>query len=243
MTLHPAIPLDGEHAPLALTFDCYGTLIDWESGICRAFEPVLAAAGITPDPATLISRYAAHEREIEAGPYLSYRHVLTAVEARLLNEFLPAGAPRPASGFLASSLSEWPAFDETPPCLRALQSRFRIGVLSNIDDDLFAATAPKLGITLDLLVTAGQVRSYKPAEPHFRAALDRLGIPPRRILHVAESRYHDVESAGTLGFRTCWVNRHSGTAPSASGPADTGRSPDLTVTSLRALVEVLGTPT
>lgn len=252
----------------ALTFDCYGTLIDWETGILGALAPLFERAGKRMDAAAVIPAYARHEREVESGPYLRYREVLGRVEDALMDEFGLGVPPTCVGGSrcsgdaastsqehrppktevggtasrLAQSLGNWSAFAETPGCLRALKEKYALGVLSNIDDDLFALSAPKLGVELNLLVTAEQVRSYKPGLAHFETALRQLRLRPDQILHVAESRYHDVEPAGGLGFRTCWVRRHAegaDNAASASGPMASGREPDITVRSLGELVRIL----
>lgn len=227
----------------ALTFDCYGTLIDWETGIVDALRPLFGRAGGRLDRGALIAAYSRHERAAESGAYMPYREVLARVEAALAHEFGLGGARDTDDPILSTSLADWPVFDETPAALKTLGKRFRLGVLSNIDDDLFGITAPKLGERLDLLVTAQQVKSYKPGRAHFEEALRRLQLTPDRVLHVAESRYHDIEPAGELGFRTCWVNRHAqagdDNSSSASGPMVSGRAPDLTVTSLAELVRVL----
>jgi 2-haloacid dehalogenase len=223
-------------APIAaLTFDCYGTLIDWETGILRAFSGLLGPSLVQSRRDELIRAYARHEREVESGPYLPYRDVLAEVSRRIARDF---GLP-PRMGdeqTLAESIRDWPAFDETPGALRAFKSRFRLAVLSNIDDDLFEGSRPRLGVELNELVTAQRVRSYKPGRAHFDEALRRLAIKPSQILHVAESRYHDIAPAAALGFRTVWVNRR-GPNPSASGEADA--KPDLEVPDLATLVRVL----
>lgn len=220
----------------AVTFDCYGTLIDWESGLLAALAPVFAASGAMMERETVLRAFARHERAIESGEYRSYRAVLTEVLTRLAEEF-SLHVPSERAGLLADSIPAWPAFDETPAALRALKRNFRIGVLSNIDEDLFEApggSRERLGVPLDLLVTAQQVRSYKPGRAHFEDALKRLALKPCEVLHVAESRYHDVAPSKAMGFRTVWVNRHGSGGASASGSAEA--APDLEVPDLATLV-------
>jgi 2-haloacid dehalogenase len=219
-----------------VTFDCYGTLVDWETGILGA-AAVLAGRSIEPhERADVLHGYAAAERQIEAGAYLPYREVLRRVAHELAARF-HWSIDSNTEHAISESIVDWPVFDETPGALRTLQERFSVGILSNIDNDLFATTAPKLGIELDLLVTAQQVRSYKPGEAHFREALERTKLPPSAVLHVAESRYHDVAPASRLGCSTVWVNRAAG-GVSASGGSDA--TPDLAVASLHELIEHLG---
>lgn len=227
------------HAIRALTFDCYGTLIDWERGLLAALAPLFQSSGRTLDRGRVLTAFARHEREVESGPYRTYRDVQIAVLERLAGEFnvrIPLGH----EALLAESIPAWPAFDETPAALRALKRRFRLAVLSNIDDDLFdtpGGTRERLGVPLDDFISAQQVRSYKPGRAHFDDALRRLRLEPAQILHVAESRYHDIAPAKSLGFRTVWVNRHAAGGPSASGESDA--TPDLEVPDLMTLVALI----
>ena len=214
-----------------LTFDCYGTLIDWESGILGEVRPLLAARGIPARDEEILARYAEFEAREERGPYKLYREVLRNVMSELGRVFdlrLPPAQLTP----LGDSLGDWPAFAETPAALAALQRRFRLAVISNIDNDLFALTTPKLGVALDATITAQQCRSYKPSLNNFRTAIGKLGVAPEEVVHVAESRYHDIAPARSLGIRSVWVNRRAG-VPGASGGADA--TPDLEVASLSEL--------
>ena len=217
----------------AVTFDCYGTLVDWESGILRAVGSIAGRPIGADERAAVLGAYAELEHAAQAGAYRRYRDVLREVTGALGARFA-----RDAGGAnIADSIADWPAFDETPGALARLKTRFRLGVLSNIDDDLFPASGARLGVELDALVTAESVRSYKPAPAHFERAIEALSLPAARILHVAESRYHDVAPARALGFPTVWVNRAKGGA-SASGASDA--RPDLEVSSLAELCERLG---
>lgn len=231
------MPIDPAKAAL-ITFDCYGTLVDWESGILGACAAMAGGAIPDADRARVLGAYAAIEREIEAGPYMAYGEVLKRVGERMCEQFGWSGN----GNAIADSIGDWPAFDETPACLRALQEHYKVGVLSNIDDDLFALTAPKLGIELDLLVTAQRVKSYKPGEAHFREALRAMGIQPGWMVHCAESRFHDIEPASRLGIPNVWVDRAMGSGAASGGPAGgVGRKePDAVVHSLRELIELLG---
>ena len=225
-----------------ITFDCYGTLIDWETGILNALEPVFERHGVHPTRQHIIRTFGDIERRVEAGRYRPYREVLHEVARRLLDRagLIEESLAPLDTEVLPNSVGDWPAFDETPRCLRALKdSGYQLGVLSNIDDDMFASSAPRLGVELDLLVTAQQVRSYKPAPAHFREAINRSGLDASQILHVAESLFHDVGPARALGITTVWVDRRAGN-PSASGESDA--TPDHTVRSLAELVEWLGLP-
>jgi 2-haloacid dehalogenase len=229
----------------AVSFDCYGTLIDWQAGIEAAIAPLRAGMTSIPQGTALFERFAALEREAEMPPYASYKDVLREVAAGLLG----VSGPCELLDVLWRSLGEWPAFPDTPASLRRLRARFgTLAVLSNVDDDLFASSHTRLGSTtandptplrLDIVVTAQQVRSYKPAEATFRALLTALRLEPGQVLHVAESRYHDIEPASRLGFRTAWVQRQRDA--SASGPATiAGVRPDFHVHNLTELCDALG---
>ena len=201
----------------ALTFDCYGTLIDWETGLADAFRPVLRAHGIDTGDEQVLARYARHEAEAEAGPYLRYRdvlaHGLRGAAAEL--GFEPTAAEVEA---FSGSVADWPAFPDSAAALARLAHRFRLGVITNCDDDLFAASNRRLGVTFDWIVTAEQVGSYKPDERNFHVAFERLGLPRERILHVAQSLYHDHVTAKRLGLTTVWIDRRRGREGSGATP-------------------------
>ena len=226
-------PLDAEldfGAFDVLTFDCYGTLIDWESGILRSIRRVLEAHDRHAPSKEILVRFARLESDVQAGPYLPYREILSEVDEGFGREldFRPSREERSA---LAESVAAWSPFGDTVPALNALRSRYRLAVISNVDDDLFAGSARQLGVDFDQVVTAQQVGSYKPALRNFRIAFDRLGVPADRILHVAQSLFHDVAPANRLGLSSVWVNRRSGRAgPGATSPAEARPSvevPDL----------------
>ena len=192
-----------------LTFDCYGTLIDWETGLVTAFAPVLAAHAVRADAEDLLARYARHEAAAEAGPYRTYREVVALGLDGVAEElgFTPTAEERAAFG---AAVADWPAFPDSADALARLATRFRLGVITNCDDDLFAAAAEKLGVAFDPLVTAQQARAYKPAEPPFALAFERLDLPRDRILHVAQSLFHDHVTAKRLGLTTVWIDRRGG---------------------------------
>ena len=223
-----------------LTFDCYGTLIDWESGILGALRPLLAAHGKALDDGALLALYSELEPAIQQEPYRPYRQVLEEV-VRAFGRRLGFAPAEAEASSLPESLRHWLPFSDTVAALRALKSRYRLGVISNIDDDLFALTAQHLQVPFDFLVTAQQARSYKPSTNNFKLALERIGLPPEKVLHCAESLYHDVAPARSLGLATVWVNRHAGKArPSATRKADI--RPDLEVPDLKNLAALaLGT--
>jgi 2-haloacid dehalogenase len=219
-----------------LTFDCYGTLIDWESGILPVLRRILGAHGKTVDDATLLKLYGDFEQRAEVGPYQSYRQVLASVVAQFGNEFGFAPTPE-ESASLAASLAAWKPWPDTLSALRRLKERFRLAILSNIDDDLFAETRPQLGIDFDAVITAQQARAYKPSLKIFELALNRVETPAHRVLHVGQSIYHDVIPAQSLGLATVWVNRPSA-RPGVGAVKAADATPDVTVSSLEELADM-----
>lgn len=211
--------------PDVITFDCYGTLIDWNEGISSALLAEAERQGKEVDRAAILTAYHHAEPRVQAAGYRPYREVLTMLEAEVAGEL---GWKLPASpGYLAASLPGWKPFPETNAALRRLvDGGFRLGILSNIDDDLLAGTREHLEVDFDLLVTAQQVGSYKPARAHFRRALESVDGDRRRLLHVAQSYFHDIEPARTLDIDTVWVNRLAEAVP-AGGPQPRTEVSDL----------------
>jgi 2-haloacid dehalogenase len=216
-----------------LTFDCYGTLIDWETGILSGMRRILSAHGKRIDDAAVLERYGEFEAEAESGVFQPYRDVLASVVRQFGGElgFTPSAGEERA---LSASLPSWRPWPDTVAALQQLKTRFRLAILSNVDDDLFAGTRPQLKVEFDEVITAGQARAYKPSLKIFELALERIKTPAHRVLHVGQSIYHDVVPAQKLGLATVWVNRPSrreGVGAVKSAMAE----PDLTVTSLEQL--------
>jgi 2-haloacid dehalogenase len=219
-----------------LTFDCYGTLIDWEAGILAAFRAPLAAHEIAESDDGLLESFATHEAALEAGPYRAYRSVLAGVLEAMLTE---RGAPATLeeSAAFGGSVADWPAFADSAAALARLHFRFRLGVITNCDDDLFAASERRLGLSFDWVVTAQQAKRYKPNPRGFELMFERVGLPPRRILHVAQSLFHDHVTAKRLGLSTVWVDRRLGrTGGGATPPAEA--TPDLVVPDMATLASL-----
>lgn len=194
--------LDGIRDRLTLiTFDCYGTLVDWEAGLRAAIREVSGR----DDPA-LFDAYLATEAEIEAESYRPYREVLAEALRRVAEQF-DFTVPQDRANALAETLPRWPLWPDTNAALQRLKSRYRIGVLSNIDRDLFAGTAGQFTIDIDLLVTAEDVRSYKPSHDHFLRMFEQEDGGREVVLHAAQSLYHDCVPATHLGIANVWINR------------------------------------
>lgn len=219
-----------------LTFDCYGTLIDWETGLAAALEPILLAHGLAFPREGLLALYGELEAEIEAESYRTYREILAEAVRRLGKRlgFSPTG--REVSS-LPDSLAAWPNFDDTVAALTRLKTRFRLAVVSNVDDELFAGTLPRLGVELDGLVTAEQVGAYKPSPLVLGYALGKLGCRRDEVVHVAQSLFHDIGPARALGLRTVWVNRRAGKAGFGATPPANAQ-PDLEVPDLATLADL-----
>jgi 2-haloacid dehalogenase len=222
----------------ALTFDCYGTLIDWETGILTGLRAALAPHGIDASDDELLESFADAEGPVEAGPYLPYRVVL-ARAARAIATNLGAPLTDDEAAAFGDSVGDWPAFDDSTRSLRILKRHFQLGVLTNCDDDLFAASNRRLGVDFDWVITAQQLGSYKPNRHNFEALRERLhqsGIASARILHVAQSLYHDHEPARKMGFSTVWINRrHDRPGSGATPPADV--PPSATFSSMAEFAE------
>jgi 2-haloacid dehalogenase len=219
----------------ALTFDCYGTLIDWETGILAAFRAAVAAAAGASDD-RLLEAYARQEAALEAGPYLRYREIL-ARAVRAIGAELGGPPSEAAVAAFAGSVGDWPAFLDSATALARLQTRFRLGVITNCDDDLFAASNRRLGLTFDWIVTAQQAGSYKPDRRNFELAFERLGLPHERILHVAQSLYHDHVPAKALGLATAWIDRRHDRPGFGATPSATA-TPDVTAPDMATFAEL-----
>jgi 2-haloalkanoic acid dehalogenase type II len=175
-----------------VTFDCYGTLVDWETGLSKAFRAEAERDGFRLPRDEVIAVYHEVEPEVQTEAYRPRFGWVLAPER---------------AGFLSESLPDWPVFPDTRPALERLKTRFDLAILSNIDDDLLKATIERIGVSFDWTVTAQQVRSYKPAHDHFHRALERVGGDRKRLLHAAQSSFHDVRPALELGIDAVWVNR------------------------------------
>ena len=221
-----------------LTFDCYGTLIDWESGILKALKTILSNHNVNINNQEILELFAQRESIQEAGEYLKYREVLKKV-VQDFGEKLKFTPTEHELNQLAESIQSWEPFFDTVEALKILKKRYKLAVISNVDDGLFADTARKLEVEFDWIITAEQVKSYKPALQNFEVAIQCIGISPSQILHVAQSVYHDIVPAKSLGIAAVWVNRRKekegfGATLSASG------TPDLEVPDLKTLVTLMG---
>ncbi len=190
-----------------VTFDCYGTLIDWESGIRLAFKQALEGSGLSQtQEGELFELYLEEEKRIEGKmPYRPYREVLSLAASGAARKF-GKNIPDRLASLLAEQLPSWAPFPDTNPALERLSTEYVLGILSNVDNDLLEETLKHFSVPFDLVVTAERVRSYKPGIEHFEEARRTIGAD-RGWLHVAASLYHDIEPASGLGINTAWINR------------------------------------
>lgn len=213
-----------------LTFDCYGTMIDWETGVLTAIAPILSNHSIQLTDEQIFDAFSEIENEVEAREYIKYREVLRKVIQKMGDRFNFTPHPTEVDA-LANSLPNWQPFPDTIEALKVLKQKFKLAVISNVDDDLFAKTAQHLQVEFDYVITAEQVKSYKPSHDNFHVAFDTIGLPKEKILHVAASVYHDIVPAKALGMIAIWVNRRGVKQDSGA---------DLEVPDLKTLADIIG---
>ena len=184
-----------------VSFDCYGTLIDWERGILSALKQLLSNREIDFTDDGILELFAEYESELENpnNPYIRYGEILQEIVKKLCQKFNFAPTETEIN-CLVDSVKNWQPFPDTVAALEALKQKYKLAVISNIDDDLFARTAKHLKVELDWLITAEQVRSYKPSTRNFEIALETMGISADKLLHVAQSIYHDIVPAASMGI-------------------------------------------
>lgn len=211
-----------------VTFDCYGTLVDWEAGISGAFLNTAREDGVDLRRDEVLRAYARIEPVVEGERFRLYRDVLTETASRVAHDLgWPLASER--ATFLVDSMASWTPFPDTNPALERLRDAgYQLGILSNVDDDLLGATRRHFTVDFDLIVTAQQVRSYKPGHAHFLTAKQQIG--GRRWLHAAQSNFHDVAPATALGIDNAWVNRLDETG---------GVTPTYEVRDMAGLAELL----
>jgi 2-haloacid dehalogenase len=202
------------------TFDCYGTLVDWNAGIGRELARVLGG-----DEPRLLRRYHEIEPRIQADePTLPYRQVMARVLEDLAREE-HVTLPEPERDALGGSLPSWPVFEDAPPALAALRDRgWKLGVLTNSDRDLIEASIEAIGVPFDIVIPAGEIDSYKPAHRHWEEFFARTGADRAAHVHVAQSHSHDIIATAELGIPSIWINRLG----EAAEPSPTRELRDLT---------------
>lgn len=235
----------------ALSFDCYGTLIDWEQGIWEATAAWRTRTGVSIERDALLEAHGALESAAEAAnPAMRYPDILRLVMNGIGQRFGSAVTPDEAARFGASVI-DWPAFADSPDALRRLAERYRLIILSNVDRESFAASNVRLGVRFDAVLTAQDIGSYKPDARNFAALLAgaaALGVEKGRLLHVAQSLYHDHVPAKAIDLSTVWIDlstvwidrRHDAAGPGATPEPPTFVNPDVIFPSMAALADAVG---
>jgi 2-haloacid dehalogenase len=223
-----------------LSFDCYGTLIDWETGIWNALQPLLAGHDHQITREDALAAFGKVEPDVEhAMPHLLYREILERVHGELARLWhLPSSQDLDRQ--FGESIGHWPAFADTPTALAYLKQHFKLVILSNVDRQSFTHTNARLGVEFDAICTAEDIGSYKPDPRNFAYLLKQvaaLGNKPTDLLHVAQSLFHDIEPAEILGIHRCWINRRAENGTGSGATRAIGRMPTLDF-SFRSLGEL-----
>ena len=218
-----------------ISFDCYGTLVDWETGIAEAVAGVFARHGVRRTRKEILGMFSNAEPRVQSsGEFVEYRRVLRDVMEIMAWE-ASIRLPRAEAERLPDSLPGWPVFPDATEALEAMQAKYKLAIISNVDDDLFAGTAANLGIDFDAVVTSQQAGSYKPDLRNFRLAQERLNVEKDNWLHVGESLYHDIGPANELGIASVWINRPD----RGGGTRLTGAVPSLEAANLTRLADLM----
>ena len=220
-----------------LTFDCYGTLIDWERGIGAALGDWAEASSLDARPEALIETFNRNEHRVQdENPAMLYPQILAQAVRGMAADFGVAVADADARAF-GASIGDWPAFPDSPGALAYLKEHYKLVILSNVDHASFARSNERLGVVFDAVFTAEDIGSYKPDLGNFRYLLDKLnamGVAKGDILHTAQSLYHDHGPAKELGLASCWIDRH-GTAGESNATPAPGATPDFRFHTMEAL--------
>ena len=225
-----------------LTFDCYGTLIDWEKGLTAAFGPWRKRAGVKAGDEELLAAFAQVESPVQTeNPTLRYPDVLAESLKRLSATMGAPATPEECKAF-GAAIGDWPAFPDTPGAMRALKQHYRLVILSNVDRASFAKSKLRLGAEMDAIYTAEDIGSYKPSLSNFEYLIRHVnqdfGLEKNQILHVAQSLFHDHVPAKKFGLATCWIDRRGAKGGSGATAAITEDvTPDWTFPTLQGLAD------
>ena len=218
-----------------VSFDCYGTLVDWETGISAAVSKALEPYGIRKTNAELLALFSDVEPVVQgSGGFKEYRVVLREVMG-MIGERVGVQFSDGQANSLADSLPDWPVFPDAAPALQTLKRRYKLAIISNVDDDLFAGSARALGVEFDAVITSQQAKAYKPNLRSFELASAEMALGQEQWLHVGESLFHDIGPANRMGIRSVWVSRPD----RGGGTRKTDAVPDLTAPDLAALAEIM----
>jgi 2-haloacid dehalogenase len=214
-----------------ITFDCYGTLIDWEAGATQYISEILARTKCALPVEKVFELWEKIQFGYLRDPYEPYREILYHSLLDTLDELKISYRDGDGDGF-GEAIGKWQPFPDVPPSLTRLKQKFKLGVISNIDEDILARSLRYLGTSFDYIITAERAGSYKPDPEPFRLAMEEIGIAPSRILHAAFGYKYDLRPSSELGFSTCFVNR-------SALPLPSGFKPDITVLSLTEMADML----
>jgi 2-haloacid dehalogenase len=216
-----------------LSFDCYGTLIDWKTSIQNILKPVIGSYSLDISKDQLFDLYLKADQKCISEDYRPYQEILLTIMDEIGRE-LNINLRNIDRTCLVNRFGDWIAFPDTIGALQELQKRYRLAIISNVDDELFNMTKRCLSIHFDFIITARQVRSYKPSKNNFIKALEKFELPSEQVLHVAQSIYHDIIPTNELGWNNVWVNRYN--EPGRTDPAE---FPDLEVPDLATLARII----
>ena len=216
-----------------ISFDCYGTLIDWKKSLMDIMNPFITRHKLNISKDQLFDLFLKADQMSICENYKPYHDVLVSIMDEMGKE-LNINLKQAERTCLVDRFGDWTAFPDTTDALQELKKRYKLAIISNVDDELFDVTKRCLGVRFDYIITATQVGSYKPSKNNFVKALEKFGLPSEHVLHVAQSIYHDIIPTNELGWSNVWVNRYN--EPESTNPAE---SPDLEVPDLAALARII----
>lgn len=217
-----------------ISFDCYGTLIDWKKSLMDILTPFIQRHELDLSKDQLFDLFFRADQKTISADYKPYRDVLITIMDEMGKE-LNINLKQAERTCLVDRFGDWTAFPDTSDALQELQKKYKLAIISNVDDELFDVTKRCLGVHFDFIITAKQAGSYKPSKNNFIKALEKFELPSENVLHVAQSIYHDIIPTNELGWKNVWVNRYN--EPERKDPAE---FPDLEVPDLASLVRIIG---
>ena len=216
-----------------ISFDCYGTLVDWKRSLTDIMNPFVTRHKLDLSKDQLFDLFLRADQKSISEDYKPYHDVLVSIMDEMGKE-LNINLMQTERTCLVDRFGDWTAFPDTTDALQELKKRYKLAIISNVDDELFDVTKRCLGVRFDYIITAKQVGSYKPSKNNFIKALEKFGLPSEHVLHVAQSIYHDIVPTNELGWSNVWVNRYN--EPERTNPAE---FPDLEVPDLASLVRII----
>jgi len=216
-----------------ISFDCYGTLVDWKRSLTDIMNPFVTRHKLDLSKDQLFDLFLRADQKSISEDYKPYHDVLVSIMDEMGKE-LNINLMQTERTCLVDRFGDWTAFPDTTDALQELKKRYKLAIISNVDDELFDVTKRCLGVRFDYIITAKQVGSYKPSKNNFIKALEKFGLPSEHVFHVAQSIYHDIVPTNELGWSNVWVNRYN--EPERTNPAE---FPDLEVPDLASLVRII----